>query len=140
MRDSLSIKLKYMATIVIFVSSLLIASALIFFKAVELKSGKRNFALGFLCRLDAKSEKLISDLRFRWSQLAQSVRYIALVQTKIICKNLLDKIEEKIMNEYRAKQSAIIMGHKNIINRGSVSFYLKKIAENKGVGEKGRIE
>lgn len=128
-----------MATIVIFVSSLFIASALIFFKAIELKYGKKNFILNLICRLDAKAEVLVSSLKFRWIQLVQSIRYIALVKTKIICKNLLDRVEARIVDEYRARQS-VIMGRRNIMNRGSASFYLRKITENKGIGEKGRIE
>ena len=83
-----------MTTIVVFTLSLLIASALIFFKAMELKHGKKNIVLEFIGQLDSKSEILVSRLKFRALQLVQSLRYIALVQTKIACKNLLDKVEE----------------------------------------------
>jgi hypothetical protein len=62
-----------------------------------------------------------------------------LVQARKVCKDLLDNIEDKIMNEYRMGQSAI-MGQKNIINKGAVSFYLKKIAEHKVNGVGGKIE
>ena len=128
-----------MATIIVFASSLLVMLALIFFKAIELKCGKRNFVLSFICRLDSKLDKFISYLKFKALQLIQSVRYIALVQAKIVCKNLLEKVEEKIMNEYKIRQSAI-MGHKNILDKGSASFYLKKITEGKSNGQKGKIE
>jgi hypothetical protein len=128
-----------MATIVIFASSLFTASALITVKAVEIKYGKRNFILELLSKLDAKSDKLISDVKFKALQIIQSVRYIVLVQIKAVCKNLLDKVEEKIMNEYKARHT-MIMGQKNITNRGSVSFYLKKITEDKSNGQKGKIE
>ncbi len=140
MPDFPLIKLKKMATIVVFALSLLVASALLVLKAVELRRGRKNMVLEFMGRLDAKSEILVSSLKFRGLQLIQSLRYIALVQTKTICKNLLDKVEEKIMNEYRARQSAIMMGRKNISGNGSASFYLKKITENKDSGEKGKIE
>lgn len=136
---SLLAKLKHMATIVIFASSLFTASALITVKAVEIKYGKRNFILELLSKLDAKSDKLISDVKFKALQIIQSVRYIVLVQIKAVCKNLLDKVEEKIMNEYKARHT-MIMGQKNITNRGSVSFYLKKITEDKSNGQKGKIE
>jgi len=128
-----------MATIVIFTSSFFVASAFISIKAVELKYKKRNVILMLLSRLDMKSKELVSNLRFRILQLVQSVRYIALVQTKIICKNLLSKVEEKIMEEYRTRHN-IIMGRREIINNGSASFYLKKITENKTGNQRGKIE
>jgi hypothetical protein len=128
-----------MATIVIFASSLLIASTLLITKAIELKYGRKNFFLEIINKLDSRSNKFIFDLRFRSLQFIQIIRYILLVQTKIVMKNLLDKVEERIMNEYKLKQS-VIMGRRNIVDRGSVSFYLKKITEDKGHSGRGKIE
>jgi hypothetical protein len=129
-----------MATIIIFASSLFVALVLITLKAFELRCGKKNFALSCICKLDSKSENLVSRLKLMWLQISQSVRYIVLVQTRKICKDLLEKIETRITNEFRARQNAIMMGHKEIMNKGSVSFYLKKIAEHKSNGGVGKIE
>jgi len=128
-----------MATIVIFASSLSIASILILVKTMELKHEKRNIILEFISRLDSKSYQIVADLKFRGLQLIQSIRYIILVQSKVFFKNLLKKTEEKIMNEYKKRQD-MMMGKKDIDNKGSVSFYLKKITEDKCNGEKGKIE
>jgi hypothetical protein len=137
----LSVKIKFMTTIIVFFSSFFIASALIAVKTVEIKYGKSNFILGLLNKFDAESNKLISSVRFKALQIIQSVRYIILVQTKAVCKNLLDKVEERIMNEYKSRHTMVMMGHKNIAtNRGSVSFYLKKIAEEKYNNQGGKIE
>jgi hypothetical protein len=128
-----------MATIIIFASSLFTMSAFVAIKAVEVKYEKRNLLLCLLGKCDAKSEKLISDLKFKTLQLIQSARYIALVQTKEVCKNLLEKVEQKIVDEYRTKHM-MIMGHKDLVSNGAVSFYLKKINEGKNLGARGKIE
>jgi len=128
-----------MTTIIVFASSLLVALALLLFKAIELRCGKKNFALSCICRLDEKSDKFVSGFKFKILQFIQSVRYIILIQTKAICKNLLYKIEGKIANEYKIRRT-MIMGQKDIVSKGSVSFYLKKITEGKSNGEKGKIE
>jgi hypothetical protein len=52
---------------------------------------------------------------------------------------IFNKIHLAILAEYRKRQE-VIMGRKNIANKGSVSFYLKKITEDKKEGEKGKIE
>lgn len=128
-----------MTIITIFVSSLCLTTILVTLKAVEIKYKKRNFIFNLLEHTDDWAEKVISGLKFKLLQLVQIVRYIVLVETKEICKNLLEKIEEKIANEYRAKQ-LIIMGRKNIPINNSASFYLKKIHEEKQNMEKGKIE
>lgn len=135
----LFIKLKNMATIVVFASSLSLTSLLVLVKAVELKYGKKNAVLGFICRFDTKAVSLIAALKFKSLQLIQSIRYLVLVQSRAVLKDWFLKARESVMNEYNARQS-MIMGRKNILNKGSVSFYLKKITENKGNGEKGKIE
>ena len=129
-----------MATVVVFALSLFLAIAFIFVKAIELKFGKRNIFLEFIGKLDSKAEKLVSDLKFRALQVVQSTRYILLVKSKIFFKNLFDKAMEKIIHEYKIRQNSIIMGRKEIASRGSVSFYLKKITENKDNSGKGKIE
>lgn len=127
-----------MATIVVFASSLSIASILVLVKAIELKFGKKNIFLELIRKLDNRALTLISEVKFRNLQLIQTVRYIVLVQSKEVFRSFLDKIQEKIALEYRLRQE-IVMGKRNITNRGSVSFYLKKITEEKGI-EKGKIE
>ena len=125
--------------IIIFASALFLAFLLISIKAVELKCGKRNSAFNLLCRLDHKSEKLVDDLKLHWHQLTQSGRYLISVRLKILIKNWIVKIIEKVINEYKNKQSTI-MGHRDIILGGTASsFYLKKIAETRN-GDKGKIE
>lgn len=128
-----------MTTIIIFASSLFISLALILFKAIELKYGKRNIILELLNKFDSKSVALVSTFKFRSLQLVQSVRYIILVQSKIMFKELVDRVMEKIINEYKIRQS-IMMGHKEIANNGSASFYLRKITDFKGDVRKGKIE
>jgi len=129
-----------MATTIVFASSLLAISALIITKTVELKRGKRNILLGFLGKLDHKAVLLVSNLKFKALQLIQSVRYIILVKTKEIIRDWFYKAQEKALNEYKKRQEMIIVGKKDIVNKGSVSFYLKKITEDKSNGEKGKIE
>ena len=128
-----------MTTIVVFASSLFVTSAFVFIKAMELKYGKKNIVLRLIGKFDSKCDHCVSSLKFRGLQLVQSVRYIVLVQTKDVCKDLFYKAKEKIKEEYRIRQNTM-MGQKDITNKGSVSFYLKKITENKGNGEKGKIE
>jgi hypothetical protein len=128
-----------MTTIVVFTLSLFTMSAFIAIKAVEIKYEKRNLLFCLLGKCDIKSEKLVSDMKFKVLQLIQTVRYLVLVKTKEVCKNLLEKVEEKIMNEYRTRHM-MIMGHKDIVSKGSVSFYLKKINEGKNLSGKGKIE
>jgi hypothetical protein len=129
-----------MVTTIIFVSSLFIALAMILFHAIEMKKNKSNPLLKGLRRADIKSGKLIANLSFRWLQLCQSIRYIVLVQIKEISKIWFTKLEEKVVNEYRLRQSSIMGGQKQIAKNGSASFYLKKITEHKDNEGKGKIE
>ena len=128
-----------MATIVVFASSLFIASAFVSVKAVELKYGRKNIILRLIGKFDSKCDNCVSGFKFKGLQLVQSVRYIVLVQIKEICKDLFKKAEEKIISEYK-KRRDVVMGKKDIADKGSVSFYLKKITEDKSNGEKGKIE
>lgn len=129
-----------MATIIVFGSSLSVASILLGVKAFELRCGRKNAVLALLCRLDSRFDKLVANLKFRGLQLVQSVRYILFVHSKIVLRDLVDKLVEKIVHEYKARQNTIIMGRKKIVSKGSASFYLKKITEDKSNGGRGKIE
>ena len=129
-----------MATLIVFASSLLMASVLVLIKYMELRNGTKNIILKFISQLDSKCNMLVHNLKFRILQLIQSIRYIVLVQSKVISRDLFLKVEGKIIKKYKAQRDAIIMGHKQIAGNGSASFYLKKITEHKGNGEKGKIE
>ena len=123
----------------VFGSSLFVTIAIITIKAIELKREKENILLRLVRKFDSQADKLISFLKFKTLQIIQSIRYIILVQIKAICKNLLERVEKRIIDEYKTKQNTL-MGHKNITNKGSVSFYLKKITEERSNGKKGKIE
>lgn len=124
-----------MTTIVVFASSFVAMSALVGFKTLELKCGKKNIALKCVGLFDSKAEKLISNIKFRFVQIMQTARFLVLIQAKVIFKNLLERVEDNIKSKH-----TVLMGQKNIINKGSVSFYLKKIAEDKVNGGRGKIE
>lgn len=128
-----------MATIVVFASSLSIASLLVLSKAIELRFGRRNIFLTLIGKLDNKAIWFVGFLKFKSLQLVQIIRYIVLVKSKIVFRELFNKVQVKITDEYQKRQN-IMMGRKDIKNNGSVSFYLKKISEEKGNGEKGKIE
>jgi len=129
-----------MATIIVFGSSLFLASVMVSIKALELKRGRKNILLKLINQFDSNIIKLVASFKFKSLQLIQSVRYIVLVKTKEFAENLFVKTQTKVMDEYRKKQKAILVGEKNIVSKGSVSFYLKKITEDKSNGEKGKIE
>lgn len=129
-----------MTTIVVFFSSLFMTSALVLLKAIELKREKKNFFLKIINRFDSGSNKLVNSLKFKSLQLIQIIRYIILVESKRIIEGLLSRAQEKILSEYKKRQDLIIAGKKEIMNKGSVSFYLKKIKEDKGNGQRGKIE
>jgi hypothetical protein len=129
-----------MATIVVFVSSLSVASVLVLVKAVELRHGKKNIVMRLLCQLDSGLDKLVASFKFKGLQLIQSIRYILLVRARVFFTDLFNKALNRIIKEYKIRQSAVIMGRKNISGNGSASFYLKKISEGRGNEEKGRIE
>ena len=128
-----------MTTVVGFSSSLFIATAMVIIKAIELRRGKINFLLALFRKFDSHSDKFVASSKFMALQLIQSIRYIILIQVKIVCKKLLTKVEQKIANEYKIRQSTL-MGQKKITNKGSVSFYLRKITEQKSSIGKGKIE
>ncbi|MFA6270130.1 MAG: hypothetical protein WC657_02885 [Candidatus Paceibacterota bacterium] len=129
-----------MTTIIVFAFSLFVVLILVLLKAIELKYGKKNILLKLIYKLEPSSIKLVAFLKFKSLQLIQSVRYIVLVEMKEMITYFFDQTHDKIMNEYKKRQEVILVGKKNIINKGSVSFYLKKITEDKGSNERGKIE
>jgi len=128
-----------MTTIVVFASSLSVASILLITKAIELRGEKKNLLLKTLCRFDSRFAKLVSNFKFAILRMIQIVRYIALVWTKEFCKEIYRKVIDWAEKELRARQDTILTGRKDIHKNGSASFYLKKITEVKN-GDKGKIE
>jgi hypothetical protein len=122
-----------MATIIVFASSLLILSIFLILKALELKSGNKNLLLGLISKFETEANLLVKTLKFRSLQLNQTVRYLVFVKSKLLWNEIFNKIHLAILAEYRKRQE-VIMGRKNIANKGSVSFYLKKITEDKKEG------
>lgn len=129
-----------MATIVVFASSLFLSSVLVLAKAIEIKREKKNFFLKIVGKLDGGLDKTLSTLKFKALQVVQTVRYILLVKSKEFFNDLFNEAKEKFLEELKNRHNIIIMGRKEIAHKGSVSFYLKKITENKGHGLKGKIE
>lgn len=129
-----------MATIIVFALSLFMASALVAMKAIELKKEKKNILLKLINKLDSRLINLVASLKFKSLQLIQSIRYIILVEAKRIGQEMFDRVQQKAISEYKKRQEVIIVGKKEIINKGSASFYLKKITEDKGSVGKGKIE
>lgn len=128
-----------MTTIVVFSFSLFVAGIMVLIKVIELKRGKRNIFFKIIGKLDSLSISFVSTAKFRGLQLIQSMRYIVLVKAKTAGKEWFLKIQKLALDEYRAKRNEI-MGQKEIINRGSVSFFLKKITKDRENGNKGKIE
>ncbi len=127
-----------MATIVVFASSLFVTTLIVLMKAIEIKYSKRNFLLKLISKLDTKGEFVTSRTKFLLLLLIQSVRYLVLVRVPMTLREQLDKIKLKILEEYR-NQESLIMGQREIKNRGSVSFFLKKIDEGHKNGQ-GKID
>jgi hypothetical protein len=126
-------------TIVVFILSFIIALAFLALKAVEIKYEKRNIFCELLGKFDTSAHKLATNLKFKSLQIIQSARYIILVEAKEATRKLFEKLEQKIIDEYRVRHT-MIMGQKEIATTGSASFYLRKITENKDSGIKGKIE
>lgn len=124
-----------MSIIIIFASSFFVVAGLLATKMVELQFGKKNIFLNLIRKLDTKSEKSISSLKFRTWQAVQSVRYLFVIKIKY----WLRAARERINQEYEMRQN-VMMGRKEIVANGSASFYLKKISESKNGSAKGKIE
>ncbi len=128
-----------MTTIIVFGSSLFIASALVVLQGLELRKSKKNIILSLIARLDPYSEKLLETLRFRLLQIIQTVRFIIFVWSREFLKSYSDRLRERIFREFEMRRR-VVMGEKEIRNNGSVSFYLRKIKEEKTTVGKGKIE
>lgn len=128
-----------MITIVIFASSLFLALLILILKSIESKRGKPDALLALVNLLNPKVEKFIEAFKFKCLQIIQTVRYVVLIKTREYIEDLISQVQEKFFNAYKVRQE-ILMGRKHIMNKGSVSFYLKKVAEYKGNGIKGKIE
>lgn len=128
-----------MTTIITFGSSLLVVITLVSLKAFEISREKRNFFLSIVGKLDEPALRLTNSIRFRIFQIVQSVRYIILVKMRDMLHDMFVRVSDKIASEYRERQD-MLMGRREIANKGAVSFYLKKITEDKSNGEKGKIE
>jgi len=127
-----------MTTIVVFGSSLVLSFAIFVMKKLEISQNNENFVLKKIRKLDPYAEKLIATLKFRLLQAIQSIRYIVVVHIPAIISRHAEKLKEDALKEYRARHERL-MGRKDISNKGAVSFFLKKIDENKRNGDKGEI-
>lgn len=128
-----------MTTVVIFGSSLFLATVLVLLQAWELRRSKKNIILRIIAKLDPHAERLLETLRFRILQAIQTVRFIILVWAKEFVQSLSSRAQERLLKEFESRKE-VVMGKKDIKSNGSVSFYLRKIKEEKSNGEKGKIE
>lgn len=128
-----------MITISIFSSSLFFAIALIILKAFDIRSGKQNFIARIISKLDNKSTELIKSIKFRSFQFIQILRYIFLVKTKNAIEVFFSDLFTRVRDEYLEREK-VFMGRKDISNKGAVSFFLKRIKDEKAFLNKGKIE
>lgn len=128
-----------MITITIFASSLFFATFIIALKAFNIKSGREIRIHALIGKFDNKSTKLIANIKFLFFQTIQSIRYIFIVKIKDPFINFVTKEISRIANEYESSQR-ILMGRKDISKKGAVSFYLRKIEEERVNIGKGKIE
>ncbi len=128
-----------MATILVFGISLFTSFSLVLLKAFEIKFGRKNFILRSISALDSGSSSLIGSLKFRTLQFIQTVRYIVIVRIREMVNEYILGLQERIAKEYHIQQETL-MGRRNLSSKGSVSFYLKRITENKSTPGIGKIE
>lgn len=128
-----------MITISIFSSSLFFAVVLVILKAFDIRSGKQNFIARIISRLDNKSTELIKNIKFRSFQFIQTLRYIFLVKTKNAIEVFFSDLFARVRDEYLEREK-VFMGRKDISNKGAVSFFLKRIKDEKAFSNKGKIE
>jgi len=127
-----------MAVVIVFGSSFILALCIFTLKYFELRRGKSNFLLRFVSRFDSRAEELVAASKFRILQLIQSARYVVLVHIPAVIDRAIEKTKESILQELDARRN-MLRGQKDISNKGAVSFFLKKIDENKRNGERGEI-
>lgn len=125
-----------MVTIISFGLSLLTASILILVKTIELKKSRRNLLLKLISSFDDKYLSLAGFLKLKGFQIFQTLRYLIIFKSKNLLLHIFENSKNWFMNELKERQKEI-MGHREISRRGSVSFYLKRISEEKS---RGKIE
>lgn len=127
-----------MTTIVVFGVSLFLAVFLFLIKAYSLRKAQDTFLLKKLALLDGRSEDLIQTFKFRTLQLIQSARYILSVYLPNLIECEVDRCRTALANKLE-EQRNLVLGKKEIQNRGAVSFFLKKIDEGKRNSQRGEI-
>jgi hypothetical protein len=128
-----------MITISIFSSSLFFAVTLIILKAFDLRSGKQNVLVRIMSKMDNNSTVLIKNIKFRTFQFIQTLRYIFLVKTKNAIKTFFSGLFARVRDEYLEREK-VFMGRKDISSKGAVSFFLKRIKDEKAFSSRGKIE
>lgn len=127
-----------MVTIVIFGVSIFFAFTILLLKMLYLHRGRDGFVLRFLGRCDPWTERLTSATKFRTLQIIQSVRYLFLLRLPEIVSQTAKKYKGRLVLKLENKRN-LLMGRKEITNKGAVSFFLKKMDEAKKNGHKGEI-
>jgi len=127
-----------MTTVVLFGSSSILAGLILILKWFELRSGKNGFLLLLLNKLNPHAESLIQKLRLGALQIVQTIRYIVLVRIPGALDNAVEKARMSAVRELESRKG-MLLGRRDITSRGSVSFFLRKMNENKQNGERGEI-
>lgn len=128
-----------MVTITVFGLALFLLILLVLIKSFELKKGGENSILKQVGRLDQSTSRIFERVSYLYKQVTQSIRYIVLVRLLNILKDNARRGLEYSKKEYEARRGAI-MGKRYLSHRGSASFYLKKIAEERENTGKGKIQ
>lgn len=122
-----------MASSMFLVITVCLSASVLILLFVSNKLGKNLFT-----RLDPKSEKLISILKFRVKQVVQTTKYIIFVLIPQRSEASLKKGKDVAMREYN-KQKEVVMGKKDL-RSGGASFFLKKMKEEMKTVKSGKIE
>lgn len=128
-----------MTLIIIFLVSTSLIILLLTLKGIDERRIEPNFVSRYLSRFDVKSEIFINYLKFKTLQIIQTLRYIFIVKVSKYFAEQNYKLKTWIIDELDKKQK-IFMGRKEISKKGAVSFYIKKIEDNRTVSGKGKIE
>lgn len=127
-----------MATIVIFWFFLLLVLLLLLLKYFEIKKGKNIKLLQFLSHFDFFFEKCKVFVDYKLLQVKQTIKYIFVVYIPDIIGRKTQKYKENI-NIKINNNKEMLMGKRELENKGSSSFFLRKIDENKKNAKKGEI-
>lgn len=127
-----------MTTIAVFGSSSILALFIVALKWLSVRRNKEGFLLTLLGRFNPFTERLIVDIKFRLLQIIQTIRYIFTIHIPVFIDKIVEKARQSAIKELEARRG-MLLGRKDIANKGSVSFFLKKIDENKQNTEKGEI-